>query len=100
MRKVIAKRLTESKQQIPHAYCSIQCTISKLMKLRKELAKGISREICFEAKSLQLPSSFSRKHAAKMAENILDYLAFQDVTLSKVKYSKQERQLAIFEQKE
>nr|CAB3264748.1 pyruvate dehydrogenase protein X component-like [Phallusia mammillata] len=37
VRKVIAKRLTESKQSIPHAYSSIDCCLDKILKLRKEL---------------------------------------------------------------
>lgn len=39
MRKVIAKRLTQSKQEIPHSYGNIQCSIDKLIKLRKDLQK-------------------------------------------------------------
>lgn len=34
MRKVIARRLTESKTQIPHEYCQIQCQLDKLLELR------------------------------------------------------------------
>ena len=37
MRKVIARRLTESKQQIPHFYLSIDCEIDALLALRKQL---------------------------------------------------------------
>ncbi len=41
MRKVIAKRLTESKQFAPHFYLTIDCEIDELLKVRKELnAKG------------------------------------------------------------
>eukprot|EP01090_Pellita_catalonica_P008639 TRINITY_DN19729_c0_g1_i1.p1 TRINITY_DN19729_c0_g1~~TRINITY_DN19729_c0_g1_i1.p1 ORF type:complete len:505 (-),score=113.27 TRINITY_DN19729_c0_g1_i1:36-1550(-) len=36
MRKVIAKRLTESKQQIPHYYLSTDCTVDNLLTLRKQ----------------------------------------------------------------
>jgi len=36
MRKVIAKRLTESKAQVPHFYVSIECEIDELMALRKD----------------------------------------------------------------
>uniref|UniRef100_H2ZN33 Dihydrolipoamide acetyltransferase component of pyruvate dehydrogenase complex n=1 Tax=Ciona savignyi TaxID=51511 RepID=H2ZN33_CIOSA len=39
VRKVIAKRLTESKQTIPHAYSSVECSIHKVLELRKQLAK-------------------------------------------------------------
>ena len=37
MRTVIANRLTQSKQQIPHFYLSIDCNIDRLLKLRKEI---------------------------------------------------------------
>ena len=37
MRKVIAQRLTESKQQVPHFYLTIDCEIDALLKTRKEL---------------------------------------------------------------
>jgi len=37
MRKVIAKRLTESKQQVPHFYLTVDCELDALLKVRKEL---------------------------------------------------------------
>src|SRR5438552_12087008 len=37
MRRVIARRLAESKQTVPHFYLSIDCTIDELLKVRKEL---------------------------------------------------------------
>ncbi|HMA14210.1 MAG TPA: pyruvate dehydrogenase complex dihydrolipoamide acetyltransferase, partial [Kiloniellaceae bacterium] len=37
MRKVIAKRLTESKQQVPHFYLTVDCRIDELLDLRKRL---------------------------------------------------------------
>ena len=37
MRKVIARRLTESKQTIPHFYLTIECEIDRLLAFRKEL---------------------------------------------------------------
>ncbi|NXG14464.1 ODPX protein, partial [Grallaria varia] len=39
IRRVIAKRLTESKATIPHAYAAADCNIDAVLKLRKELAK-------------------------------------------------------------
>ncbi|NXU43332.1 ODPX protein, partial [Drymodes brunneopygia] len=39
IRRVIAKRLTESKTTIPHAYAAADCAIDAVLKLRKELAK-------------------------------------------------------------
>lgn len=43
VRKIIAKRLLESKQTIPHFYLSIECRLDKLMDLRaqmNEIAEG------------------------------------------------------------
>ena len=37
MRKVIAKRLTEAKQTIPHFYLSIDCELDALLKVRADL---------------------------------------------------------------
>ncbi|MCC7284019.1 MAG: pyruvate dehydrogenase complex dihydrolipoamide acetyltransferase [Acetobacteraceae bacterium] len=37
MRKVIARRLSESKQQVPHFYASIDCELDALLKLRADL---------------------------------------------------------------
>nr|XP_055049485.1 pyruvate dehydrogenase protein X component-like [Misgurnus anguillicaudatus] len=39
VRRVIAQRLTQSKTTIPHAYASVECDLSAVMKLRKYLAK-------------------------------------------------------------
>jgi pyruvate dehydrogenase E2 component (dihydrolipoamide acetyltransferase) len=39
MRKVIAKRLTESKQTVPHSYAEMTVEIDAVLKLRKQLAK-------------------------------------------------------------
>jgi pyruvate dehydrogenase E2 component (dihydrolipoamide acetyltransferase) len=37
MRKIIAKRLTEAKQTVPHFYLTIDCEIDALLKLRADL---------------------------------------------------------------
>lgn len=37
VRKIIAKRLLESKQSIPHFYLSIECNIDKLLEARQDL---------------------------------------------------------------
>jgi pyruvate dehydrogenase E2 component (dihydrolipoamide acetyltransferase) len=41
MRKTIARRLTESKQQIPHIYLTVDIQLDALLKLRGELNKGL-----------------------------------------------------------
>src|SRR5690606_21060560 len=37
MRKVIARRLTESKQQVPHFYLTVECELNKLLDVRKDI---------------------------------------------------------------
>jgi pyruvate dehydrogenase E2 component (dihydrolipoamide acetyltransferase) len=41
MRKTIARRLTESKQQVPHIYLTVDINLDSLLKLRGELNKGL-----------------------------------------------------------
>ena len=42
MRKTIARRLTESKQQIPHIYLTLDTQLDALLKLRSELNAGLA----------------------------------------------------------
>jgi pyruvate dehydrogenase E2 component (dihydrolipoamide acetyltransferase) len=42
MRKTIARRLTESKQQVPHIYLTVDVNLDKLLKLRGELNAGLA----------------------------------------------------------
>lgn len=44
IRTVIAKRLLEAKQNIPHFYLSIECNIDKLLSLREELNATTDKE--------------------------------------------------------
>jgi len=37
MRKVIARRLTESKQQVPHFYLTVECELNRLLDVRKDI---------------------------------------------------------------
>ena len=41
MRKTIARRLTESKQQVPHIYLTVDVQLDRLLKLRAEINKGL-----------------------------------------------------------
>jgi len=44
MRKITAKRLTESKQEIPHFYLTVDCTIDSLLALRADLNTKLEGE--------------------------------------------------------
>ena len=48
MRKTIARRLTESKQTVPHIYLAVDIELDAMLKLRGELNKGL------ESRSVQL----------------------------------------------
>ena len=49
MRKVIARRLTEAKQEIPHFYLSLDCEVDKLLELRKTLnAKAEAEDLGYK----------------------------------------------------
>ncbi len=45
VRKVIAKRLSESKQQVPHFYLSVDCELDALLDLRKQLNEAAGTKI-------------------------------------------------------
>lgn len=44
IRKIIAKRLLESKQTIPHFYLSIECSMDKLLEIREDINKSLIEE--------------------------------------------------------
>lgn len=44
MRKVIAQRLTESKQNVPHFYLSVDCEIDALLEARQEINEDLEKE--------------------------------------------------------
>ncbi|MGH6659656.1 MAG: 2-oxo acid dehydrogenase subunit E2, partial [Sphingomicrobium sp.] len=55
MRKTIARRLTESKQQVPHIYLTVDINLDALLKLRSELNKGLeSRNIKLSVNDLMI----------------------------------------------
>ncbi len=56
MRKIIARRLTEAKQTIPHFYVSVDCAIENLLGLRERL-------------NLQAPKDKEGKHLWKVSVN-------------------------------
>lgn len=41
MRKVIAQRLTESKQNVPHFYLTVECELDELVRLRQNINKTL-----------------------------------------------------------
>ena len=55
IRKTIARRLTEAKQQIPHIYLTVDIQLDALLKLRSELNKGLeSRGIKLSVNDLMI----------------------------------------------
>jgi len=45
MRKVIARRLAESKSTVPHMYATIECHLDELLALRKVFAKDLNTNV-------------------------------------------------------
>ncbi len=44
MRKTIARRLLESKQQVPHFYLSVECDLDRLLAIREEINAALPKE--------------------------------------------------------
>ncbi|AAU03986.1 pyruvate dehydrogenase complex dihydrolipoamide acetyltransferase [Rickettsia typhi] len=44
IRQIIAKRLLESKQTVPHFYLSIECNVDKLLDIREDINKSFSED--------------------------------------------------------
>ena len=44
IRRVVAQRLTESKQTIPHYYLTVDCYVDELIDLRKKLNSKLEKE--------------------------------------------------------
>jgi pyruvate dehydrogenase E2 component (dihydrolipoamide acetyltransferase) len=78
IRRVIAKRLVESKQTIPHFYLSIECNIDKLLYLREEInidAQGFKvsiNDLVIKAVSMAL-AEVPEANASWTEEAILQY---------------------------
>lgn len=66
MRKVIAKRLLQSKQEVPHFYLSIECEIDNLMNARAQLNDKIGED---KAKRLSV-NDFVIMAAAKALKEV------------------------------
>ena len=47
MRKVIAKRTLDSKQQVPHFYLTVESNVDRLIDLRKKINENISGKVSF-----------------------------------------------------
>lgn len=45
VRKITAKRLTESKQQVPHFYLTIECEVSKILAIRQDLNDALGEKL-------------------------------------------------------
>ncbi len=54
MRKVIARRLLESKQQVPHFYLTVECEIDALLAARQQLNEHAAKKAGKEGKPVKL----------------------------------------------
>jgi pyruvate dehydrogenase E2 component (dihydrolipoamide acetyltransferase) len=89
MRKVIARRLTESKQTVPHYYLAIDCNLDALLKLRGELNAGLeSRGIKLSVNDLLIKAL-----GVALAEVPDANVSFADDTL--IRYSRSDISMAV-----
>ncbi|WP_310466897.1 pyruvate dehydrogenase complex dihydrolipoamide acetyltransferase [Sphingomonas sp.] len=89
MRKTIARRLTESKQQIPHIYLTVDIQFDALLKLRSELNAGLaSRNIKLSVNDLMIKAL-----AAALIEVPECNVSFAGDTL--IKYSRADISVAV-----
>jgi pyruvate dehydrogenase E2 component (dihydrolipoamide acetyltransferase) len=85
MRKVIARRLTESKQQVPHFYLTVDCELDALLKLRKDLneRKGATYKLSVNDLSIKATAIAIRQKPAVNATWGGDKLyQFEDIDVS------------------
>ncbi|HVH37412.1 MAG TPA: 2-oxo acid dehydrogenase subunit E2, partial [Sphingomicrobium sp.] len=89
MRKTIARRLTEAKQQIPHIYLTVDIQLDALLKLRGDLNKGLeSRGIKLSVNDLLIKAL-----AAALIEVPECNVSFAGDTL--IKYSRADISVAV-----
>ncbi|MES2147413.1 MAG: pyruvate dehydrogenase complex dihydrolipoamide acetyltransferase [Pseudomonadota bacterium] len=89
MRKTIARRLTESKQQVPHIYLTVDTNLDALLKLRGELNAGLaSRNIKLSVNDLLIKAL-----AAALIEVPECNVSFAGDTL--IKYSRADISVAV-----
>ena len=85
MRKVIAKRTTEAKQQIPHFYLTIESNVDKLIDLRKKINENNSIKISFNdliVKALGMAMKKNPKTNVYWQENNIYQLKDIDVSVA------------------
>ncbi|MEO7365584.1 MAG: pyruvate dehydrogenase complex dihydrolipoamide acetyltransferase [Sphingomicrobium sp.] len=89
MRKTIARRLTESKQQVPHIYLTVDINLGALLKLRGELNAGLAgRNIKLSVNDLMIKAL-----AAALIEVPECNVSFAGDTL--IKYSRADISVAV-----
>ncbi|MEO5612513.1 MAG: pyruvate dehydrogenase complex dihydrolipoamide acetyltransferase [Sphingomicrobium sp.] len=89
MRKTIARRLTESKQRVPHIYLTVDINLDALLKLRSELNAGLaSRNIKLSVNDLMIKAL-----AAALIEVPECNVSFAGDTL--IKYSRADISVAV-----
>ena len=89
MRKTIARRLTESKQQVPHIYLTVDINLDALLKLRSELNAGLAgRNIKLSVNDLMIKAL-----AAALIEVPECNVSFAGDTL--IKYSRADISVAV-----
>ena len=88
MRKVIAQRLSQSKERIPHYYITVECQMDALLKLRTELNKKLEADAKSKESATKLSvNDFIIKAAAAALKQVPQVnCSWQDTTIRQYNY--------------
>ena len=78
LRKVIAQRMLESKQTVPHFYLTIDVDVKNLIAFRGELNQGRERKISFNDIIIKAIASMLTKHPNCNVSYIDDNIRYYD----------------------
>ena len=78
MRRVIAARLTESKQQSPHFYLNIECNMSALLDMRKKMNESYNRQKGEQIANISVNDLFVKASAVALRSNLDMNVSWQE----------------------
>jgi pyruvate dehydrogenase E2 component (dihydrolipoamide acetyltransferase) len=78
MRRVIANRLTESKQQSPHFYLNIECNMSALLDMRKKMNDSYNKQKGDSVANISVNDLFVKASAVALRSNMGMNVSWQE----------------------
>ncbi len=78
MRRVIATRLTESKQQSPHFYLNIECNMSALLDMRKKMNESYNKQKGEQIANISVNDLFVKASAVALRSNLDMNVSWQE----------------------